>query len=85
MSLSICAFRFVSQEIPEKRLNETNQAILEAVWRREKVFLSNTMVHNEFALRACIVNFRTQESDLEALIEEVVKAGRSLITSHDPG
>ena len=85
VSLSICAFRFVSQEIPEKRLNETNQAILEAVWRREKVFLSNTMVHNEFALRACIVNFRTQESDLEALIEEVVKAGRSLITSHDPG
>ena len=79
VSLSICAFRYHPQDVPEAELNALNQAVLERVWSREKVFPSNTLVHGKFALRACIVNFRTEESDLEMLIDEAVRAGRSLL------
>ena len=81
VSLSICAFRYRPQGVSEQDLDSLNQAVLERVWSREKVFLSNTLVHGKFALRACIVNFRTEESDLEALIDEVVSAGQGVRSS----
>lgn len=81
VSLSICAFRYRPQDVPEEKLNALNQAVLERVWSGEKVFLSNTLVYGKFALRACIVNFRTEEPDLQVLIDEVVSAGRSLLST----
>ena len=39
------------------------------------VFLTGTELAGRFVLRACIVNFRTTEQDLEALIEAVRMAG----------
>ena len=81
VSLSICAFRYRPQGVPEEKLNALNQAVLERVWSREKVFPSNTLVDGKFALRACIVNFRTEAPDLEVLIDEAVSAGRSLMSA----
>ncbi len=41
-------------------------------------YLSNAVVHGKFALRACIVNFRTSLADIEALLPIVVRIGRAL-------
>ncbi len=40
-----------------------------------EVFLSNAVINGKYCLRACIVNLRTQASDLEALVEIVVRQG----------
>jgi hypothetical protein len=36
------------------------------------------MLHGNFILRACVVNFRTTLKDMEAVAELVVKFGREL-------
>ena len=51
----------------EKRIDEINQALLTRVEKSGEAFLSNAVVNGKFALRACIVNFRTSLVDIEAL------------------
>jgi aromatic-L-amino-acid decarboxylase len=36
-----------------------------------RAYLSNAMIGDTFALRACIVNHRTTEEDLVVLLEEI--------------
>jgi glutamate/tyrosine decarboxylase-like PLP-dependent enzyme len=55
-----------------------NVALLEAVNRRGRVYLSNATVRGAFALRACFVNHRTTRADVDAVVEEVLAAARAL-------
>ena len=43
-----------------------------------KVFQSNDIVHGRFAIRSCIVKFRTEAETMEELVEEAVTRGRLL-------
>jgi glutamate/tyrosine decarboxylase-like PLP-dependent enzyme len=73
--LSITTFRYVPSQLKqqigspavEKRIDEINQALLTRVEKSGEAFLSNAVVNGKFALRACIVNFRTSLVDIEAL------------------
>ena len=58
----------------EVELDRRNAAILREVIRRGRVYLSNASVHGAFALRACIVNHRTTDADIAAVVEEVAAA-----------
>lgn len=51
-----------------------NEALLQRVLRRGKVYLSNATIGGRFALRACFVNHRTVESDVRAIVDEVLAA-----------
>jgi aromatic-L-amino-acid/L-tryptophan decarboxylase len=42
------------------------------------VYLSNAVIGGRFALRACIVNFRTTSDDIHAVIDHTVAVGREL-------
>ena len=42
------------------------------------VYLSNTEIDSVFALRACIVNFRTTPKDIQVLVDATLAAGRAL-------
>jgi glutamate/tyrosine decarboxylase-like PLP-dependent enzyme len=55
-------------------LDRLNQELLLRVVRRGRVFLSNATVRGRFALRACLVNHRTTESDVDAIVTEVLAA-----------
>jgi glutamate/tyrosine decarboxylase-like PLP-dependent enzyme len=57
-------------------LDALNRAILDRVIKRGKVYISNATVNGKFALRACIVNHRTTEADVLAVVSEVLGAGR---------
>ena len=41
------------------------------VQRDGEAYLSNAMIGDRFALRACIVNFRTQPADVDALLAAI--------------
>lgn len=83
-SLSIATFRYVPPALRGsaaehlEELNQLNAAILEKLQRDGVVYLSNAVVGERFALRACIVNFRTTDEDVRALVGAAVAAGRSL-------
>jgi glutamate/tyrosine decarboxylase-like PLP-dependent enzyme len=55
-------------------LDALNESILKRVTQRGRVYLSNAVIHGRFALRACIVNHRTTEEDVRAVVSEVVAA-----------
>jgi hypothetical protein len=46
--------------------------------RRGRVYLSNATVGGAFALRACFVNHRTTDADVDAVVDEVLAAAREL-------
>ena len=42
-------------------------------------FLAPTILKGRTALRVAIVNFRTREDDLRALLDEAARAGREIL------
>jgi aromatic-L-amino-acid/L-tryptophan decarboxylase len=72
--LSVTCFRYAAPG----DLNALNRRLLDTVQREGKVFLSSTELNGQFALRACIVNFRTEEADLDVLLDVLAEAGRRL-------
>jgi len=51
-----------------------NERILVNLQRGGSSYLSNAMVNGKFALRGCVINYRTTERDMEILLEDVRKA-----------
>jgi glutamate/tyrosine decarboxylase-like PLP-dependent enzyme len=82
-SLSITTFRFVPTDLDSSDqeaatyLNELNLALLTRLQSSGEAYLSNAVVHGKFALRACIVNFRTSYADITALLPIVLRMGRA--------
>ena len=70
-SLSIVCFRFTRTDLDAAGLNALNQAILEDVQLGGEAFLSGTMVDGRFALRACIINPRSNPADIETLVRVI--------------
>jgi len=85
-SLSIATFRCVPSELFDTRhepttaayLNELNTQLLDRLQRQGRVFLSNAVLDGVFALRACIVNFRTELEDARTVVTELARVGAEL-------
>jgi aromatic-L-amino-acid/L-tryptophan decarboxylase len=65
----------------EEKLNEYNAAVLKRVVQRGRVYLSNASIRGKFCLRACIVNHRTKEEDVDTIFPEVEAATIDLANS----
>jgi aromatic-L-amino-acid/L-tryptophan decarboxylase len=73
--LSAVCFRYRGDGArPDAELDRLNQELLLRVVRRGRVFLSNATVHGRFALRACLVNHRSSEADVDTVVAEVLAA-----------
>jgi glutamate/tyrosine decarboxylase-like PLP-dependent enzyme len=83
-NLSIATFRFVPADLPtgdeavESYLNDLNCELLNRLQAGGEAYVSNAVVDGTFLLRACIVNFRTELADVEALPDIVVRLGRAV-------
>ena len=71
--LSVTCFRYAPGRLrgDDAEVDRLNREVLDAVQREGRVYLTGTELRGRLALRACIVNFRTRESDLDALIETI--------------
>ena len=79
VQLSAVCFRYTGTEsFSEAELNQHNAAILKRVVQRGRVYLSNATLRGKFCLRACIVNHRTIEADVDSVIPEVLTAAKDL-------
>ena len=77
--LSVVCFRhLVSPSASEEERNRFNTALMKRVVRRGKVYPSNTLLEGKFCLRACVVNHLTEDSDIDAVVPEVLVAAREL-------
>ncbi len=93
VQLSICCFRYVPAQIRkriestsdteprteiEAELNRLNEGIMHRVQRGGEAYLSNAMLRGKFALRACIINFRTTRKDIDLTLESVREVARQI-------
>ncbi|MFN2566946.1 MAG: aspartate aminotransferase family protein, partial [Gemmatimonadaceae bacterium] len=89
-SLSVVCFRYAPAELEgdDLRLDLLNKAVLTELQLGGGAFLSGTVVGGRFWLRACIVNHRAREADIDALVDLVREIGSrhapSLTTAGEP-
>jgi glutamate/tyrosine decarboxylase-like PLP-dependent enzyme len=76
--LSISCFRYRAPSArTELEIDTSNRQILETIVREGSAYMSPTYLEGRYALRACIVNFRTQSEDVQFLLDEVLRIGRA--------
>jgi aromatic-L-amino-acid decarboxylase len=90
VELSICCFRYVPRGMRDKlaaassdervgldaMLDELNTRIMLSVQRGGSAYLSNATIGGRFALRVCIINFRTTRPDIERTLAIIREAAR---------
>lgn len=84
-SLSITTYRYVPTDLASRRadpavgtyLNELNEAIQGRMEKGGDAFVSNAVLGDVYALRMCVVNFRTTLEDVIALADITVDLGQA--------
>jgi len=93
VELSICCFRYVPPSMRDKlaaasadekvgldaTLDELNTRIMLSVQRGGSAYLSNATIGGRFALRVCIINFRTTRPDIDQTLAVIREAARSVV------
>jgi aromatic-L-amino-acid/L-tryptophan decarboxylase len=75
--LSITCFRYITTRPYD--LNALNRSILGLVQSQGEVYLTSTEINGEFVLRTCMVNFRTEEADLDFLLDMIARTGLEML------
>jgi glutamate/tyrosine decarboxylase-like PLP-dependent enzyme len=83
VELSIFCFRYLPPHARSRRdrspdeerdLDRLNERIMVAVQRAGSSYLSNATVNGRFALRGCVLNYRTTRQDMATLLQDVRSA-----------
>lgn len=72
--LSIVAFRLRPAGVPEAELDRLNRALMDRVNARKRVYLTGTVLHGRFAIRICVLSFRTHRDRMEEGLEDIQAA-----------
>jgi glutamate/tyrosine decarboxylase-like PLP-dependent enzyme len=83
VGLSICCFRYVPPDLAEgagreEYLSTLNERLMTEIHLDGRVFCSNAVLEGRFVLRACIVNFRTEAQDVDAVLDVAVELGAKI-------
>ncbi|MBV8201728.1 MAG: aminotransferase class V-fold PLP-dependent enzyme, partial [Acidobacteria bacterium] len=83
--LSLLAFRLAPSGLAGagERLNRLNRDWLARVNARRRVYLTGTMLGSRFALRICVLSFRTHRDRVEQAIEDLRAAAREALEALD--
>ena len=84
VELSIFCFRHVPVQLrsaPPETIDAFNERLLIALQRDGSSYLSNATLGGRFALRGCVLNYRTTLRDMEILLDDLRRVARSLLTS----
>jgi len=84
VELSIFCFRHVPIQLrseSDQTIDAFNERLLIALQRDGSSYLSNATLGGRFALRGCILNYRTTLQDMEILLDDLRRVATSLLTS----
>ncbi|HEY2568265.1 MAG TPA: aminotransferase class I/II-fold pyridoxal phosphate-dependent enzyme [Candidatus Udaeobacter sp.] len=84
VELSIFCFRHVPVQLRNKSpqvIDAFNERLLVALQRDGSSYLSNAMLGGRFALRGCVLNYRTTLRDMEILLDDLRRVAKSLPAS----
>jgi aromatic-L-amino-acid decarboxylase len=69
--LSLTAFRLAPEGLSGDDLNALNRELLSRVNGRLNVCLTGTSIHGRFALRICVLSFRTHKDRMELCLTDI--------------
>ncbi len=69
--LSLTAFRLAPEGRSDDDLNALNRELLDRVNARQNVYLTGTVLHGRFALRICVLSFRTHRDRMEQCLADI--------------
>jgi aromatic-L-amino-acid decarboxylase len=85
VGLSITCFRYVPPDLPagpveerERYLDRLNERVMTEVQLDGRVYYSNAVLGGRFVLRSCLVNFRTEAEDMDAVVDVTAEIGAKL-------
>ena len=83
VGLSITCFRYVPPDLPqgpdrEPYLDRLNERVMTEIQLNGRVFYSNAVLDGRFVLRSCLVNFRTEAGDMDAVVDVTAEIGAKL-------
>ena len=81
VELSIFCFRHVPVQLKNKSpeaIDAFNERLLVALQRDGSSYLSNATLGDRFALRGCVLNYRTKLRDMEILLDDLRRVAKSL-------
>ena len=84
VELSIFCFRHVPLYLRNEStqaVNDFNERLLIALQRDGSSYLSNTTLGGRFALRGCVLNYRTTLRDMDILLDDLRRVAKTLPTS----
>jgi aromatic-L-amino-acid decarboxylase len=84
VELSIFCFRHLPAQLRSespKAIDAFNERLLIALQRDGSSYLSNATLGGRFALRGCVLNYRTTLRDMEILLDDLRRAARLVSTS----
>lgn len=74
--LSICCFRYVNDQVSD--LDKLNQRLHRRLVRENEYMPSTTRVNGRLALRPCYVGARAEPSQVDGLVEAVLRIGKKV-------
>ena len=81
VELSIFCFRHLPNQLrgaaPEA-IDDFNERLLVALQEDGSSYLSNTVIGGRFALRGCVLNYRTTRRDMEMLLEDLRRVAKTV-------
>jgi len=83
VELSIFCFRHVPTQLRNEstqQIDAFNERLLVALQQDGSSYVSNTMLGGRFALRGCVLNYRTTLRDMEILLNDLRRVAKSLAT-----
>jgi glutamate/tyrosine decarboxylase-like PLP-dependent enzyme len=83
VTISTACFRYVPPDLPDgedgnRYADLVNERLMAEIRREGRTFPSNATLNGRYCLRACIVNFRTEADDIDALLDSTVRLGRQI-------
>ncbi|HEV3407118.1 MAG TPA: aspartate aminotransferase family protein [Gaiellaceae bacterium] len=78
VKLNLVCFRFRPPGVPESDLDALNERLGEAVLEDGRVFVGTTTYDGRVAFRPAIVNWRTDEDDVDLLVDVIRELGNDL-------
>lgn len=88
--LSVVAFRLAPKAptrangLTQDELNRLNRDFLDAINKRKRVFLTETVLDGRFVIRICILNFRTHRDRLEMCLDDIRSAAQEVLSEVRP-
>lgn len=84
VALNIVCFRYVAPTLDAEATNALNTRLVIDLQEAGRVAPSSTRIRGQVAIRAALVNHRTSEADIEALIDATLHQGRLRLAALSP-